>query len=63
MAKQKHDRGNIKRKHAERLREKAEDRDLNPNRMASSLVKRGLASVNILNGPTRPAQPKERRHD
>lgn len=48
MAKQKHDRAVIKRKHAEQLREKADDRNTNTNRLAASLVQRGLASVHIL---------------
>jgi hypothetical protein len=63
VSKQKHDRGNIKRKHAEQLREKAEDRDLNPNRMASSLVKRGLASPYILTGVSASGQARFRSHD
>lgn len=63
MSKQKHDIGHQKRKHAERLREKAEDRDLNPNRMASSLVKRGLASPYILTGVSASGQARARSND
>lgn len=63
MAKQKHDIGHRKRQHAERLREKAEDRDLNPNRMASSLVRRGLASPYILTGVSASAQRGDRDRD